>query len=140
MYASYAPDDEDGTGGGGGGGAIEADSRAKKIEFASEPRINDTQMEFKVRNEGWTTLEAMTEIGSYKIEDASGKVVWGPVNFRNSIPIESTRTYPVSLDIKNVPGPVEPLPDGDYTARIEVGEAARRSLKFKKKMGELLPR
>jgi hypothetical protein len=67
-------------------------------------------------------------------------VVHGPIEIKNTVEIESMRKHEVSQDIENVPGPVTPLPDGDYTVRIELVPAARRSMKFKKNKGKVEPR
>jgi hypothetical protein len=119
---------------------IPAQSTSIKVEFASEPMVNGTQMEFKVRNEGWISIEQFTVIGEYTVQDASGKVVYGPIELTNTVEIDSMRKYEVSVDIENIPYPIAALPDGDYTAKIALVPAARRSLKFKKHIGRVAPR
>jgi peptidoglycan hydrolase-like protein with peptidoglycan-binding domain len=114
-----------------------------KVEFATGaagvPSVNGSQMEFKVRNEGWINIEPMTKLGSYTVHDAGGTVVHGPVSIKNTIEIEQGHTYLVSHDIENIPGVVGALRDGDYTVKIELVAGARRSMKFKKHMGKVLP-
>jgi peptidoglycan hydrolase-like protein with peptidoglycan-binding domain len=125
-------------------GAAAQHGSTPKVEFAAGPagvpRVNGSQMEFKVRNEGWISIEAMTELGSYTIVDAAGTVVHGPVTIKNTIEIEAGHRYEVSHDIENIPSPIDALRDGDYTVKIELVAGARRSMKFKKHMGKALPR
>jgi peptidoglycan hydrolase-like protein with peptidoglycan-binding domain len=115
-------------------------SSTPEVFFRRDPVVNGSQMELKLRNEGTTSIEPMTHVGSYTIEDAGGNVVHGPVSIENITEVEWGKAFEVSHDIENIPGPMDALRDGDYTATITLVTKVSKTLKFKKEMGKVKPR